>query len=590
MELFIQLEKNFKEIVKGKAEPTIGFYELLWVNYTGFARYGKTKDLLDEIFKWSEANRSKHPDFFAWITLTIGSVLFLTDDFEQSKKYLNDAAVLFKEMQDEESIAACNVVMGFLYRSTGETDLAMRYGLYALDMLENTDRYKVYLIMCYYWLGGVYMENGHYDNALKMFESALNLDYPLGIQHFSARLVNAIGGVYMKQGKHELALMNLNKALELSNSETESTFIARGLTDLGDYYLAMENYVKAIEYNKQALEIRVHSNIRNGSITNYINLGEIYLKKGEGEKALNVLLECLPIAEDIHVKPKLYQIHQKLSEVYMLLGNTGDSFKHFRIFHETFEAVNNDDIENKVKNQLALYKAEQTRKENIIIKAQKEEIEKEKQRSDDLLRNILPDEIAQELKTNGSAKARYYDEVTVLFTDFKDFTKISEKMTPDELVKEIDECFKGFDEIVEQFDLEKIKTIGDSYMCVSGLPITNPEHALKAVHCALKIRDFMDKRSGSDSRSGKPVFNIRIGLHSGPVVAGVVGFKKFAFDIWGDTVNTASRMESSGEAGKVNISNATYELIKHHFNCIQRGRIEAKSKGLVEMYFVEEEI
>lgn len=224
------------------------------------------------------------------------------------------------------------------------------------------------------------------------------------------------------------------------------------------------------------------------------------------------------------------------------------------------------------------------------IKIQYKEIEKEKQISENLLLNILPAEVAEELKAKGSADAKQFDEVTVLFTDFKDFTKLSEKMSAKELVEEINACFMVFDQIMETHGIEKIKTIGDSYMCAGGLPVPNKTHAVDVVRASLEIQKFIQNRMAERTSLGKEPFQIRIGIHTGPVVAGIVGIKKFAYDIWGDAVNTASRMESSGEVGQVNISDTTYELVKDKFNCVHRGKIQAKGKGEIDMYFVESRI
>ncbi len=219
--------------------------------------------------------------------------------------------------------------------------------------------------------------------------------------------------------------------------------------------------------------------------------------------------------------------------------------------------------------------------------AEKKEVEKQKKRSDDLLLNILPEEVAEELKAKGSADAKQFDEVTVMFTDFKGFTQISEKLTPSELVAEIHTCFKAFDNIITKYNIEKIKTIGDAYMCAGGLPVSNKTNAFDVVNAAIEIKQFMHEHLKQRQKENKEPFEIRIGVHTGPVVAGIVGVKKFAYDIWGDTVNIASRMESSGETGKVNISGSTYKLVKNKFHCIHRGKIRAKNKGEIDMYFVE---
>ena len=206
----------------------------------------------------------------------------------------------------------------------------------------------------------------------------------------------------------------------------------------------------------------------------------------------------------------------------------------------------------------------------------------EKKKSDSLLYNILPVETAQELKRNGFAAARQFEKVTILFTDFKGFTSISEKLSPQDLVREIDKCFRAFDTITSKYNIEKIKTIGDSYMAAGGLPIPNSTHAEDVVKAALEIRDYMKSYR---TESGIPI-EVRVGINTGSVVAGIVGTKKFQYDIWGDAVNTASRMESAGEPGKVNISENTFNLVKNKFDCFYRGEISAKGKGSIKMYFV----
>ena len=205
----------------------------------------------------------------------------------------------------------------------------------------------------------------------------------------------------------------------------------------------------------------------------------------------------------------------------------------------------------------------------------------EKGKTDALLQNILPPGVADELKQTGGSEAKLYDNVTVLFTDFVNFTSIAEQLPPLELVKELHACFSAFDGIIERNGLEKIKTVGDAYLAVCGLPVPDEQHALKAAQAAMEIIEFMKMR-GEDHKG----FGIRVGVNSGAVVAGIVGVKKFAYDIWGDTVNIAARMEQHSEPGKINVSGATYQLLKDHFICDYRGEIQAKNKGMLSMYFL----
>ncbi|MCB1140710.1 MAG: hypothetical protein H7A24_07855 [Leptospiraceae bacterium] len=223
----------------------------------------------------------------------------------------------------------------------------------------------------------------------------------------------------------------------------------------------------------------------------------------------------------------------------------------------------------------------------VRVKERTRDLEESRKKSDELLLNILPVTIADELKIDGKVKPKSYEMVSVLFTDFKGFTKISENMEPTEILNELDLCFYRFDMLMERFNLEKIKTIGDAYMCAGGIPTANQTNPIDAVLAGLEIQKFMDNLRISKIAEGKNYWELRLGIHTGPVIAGVVGQKKFAYDIWGDTVNTASRMESSGQPGKINVSSFTYKYIHTLFDCTYRGKIPAKNKGDIEMYFVE---
>ncbi|HNI94564.1 MAG TPA: adenylate/guanylate cyclase domain-containing protein [Leptospiraceae bacterium] len=221
----------------------------------------------------------------------------------------------------------------------------------------------------------------------------------------------------------------------------------------------------------------------------------------------------------------------------------------------------------------------------IALIAQRE-AEIERMKSERLILNILPEKTAQELKEKGYTDPVFIESAAVMFTDFQGFTEISELLSPQDLIQGLDFYFSAFDQIIQKHNLEKLKTVGDSYMCAGGVPRINAAHAVDSVLAALEIQSFMNENS-ADRHNGSVKWKLRIGIHSGPVIAGVVGEKKFAYDVWGDTVNTASRMESSGEENRINISGAVYGKVKDFFDCRYRGRISAKNKGEIDMYFVE---
>jgi class 3 adenylate cyclase len=359
----------------------------------------------------------------------------------------------------------------------------------------------------------------------------------------------------------------------------------------------------------------------------YYRLGQFLCRQNKNKEALENFHLAYKIAEEVPYFDNMLSSSRQLESLYNKMGNYQQAYRYSVITRDLGDSINDMsrkeqmimngiNREQQVRDRINEGKKRESERmirnkkteQNILAgfvaflfilsfvifrsyRIQKKSnirLDQEKKRSDNLLLNILPGETAEELKLTGKAKAKYFPEVTVMFTDFKDFTQASEKMKADELVEEIHFYFSEFDRIVTRYGIEKIKTIGDSYMCVGGLPVSNDSHAKDVVSCALELQEFMEVQKILRSHDGKPWFELRIGINTGSVVAGIVGTRKFAYDIWGDTVNTASRMETCGEPGKVNISGATYEKVKDHFSCTYRGKVQAKHKGLVDMYFANQ--
>jgi class 3 adenylate cyclase len=227
------------------------------------------------------------------------------------------------------------------------------------------------------------------------------------------------------------------------------------------------------------------------------------------------------------------------------------------------------------------------RRKLIELSSARRSLDEEKTKSEDLLLSILPVKIAEELKAEGEVQPRYHDSVTIVFTDFKGFTRLAEKAEPRALINDLHQYFSAFDEIIGRHNLEKLKTIGDAYMCAGGLPEENATHPVDACLAALEIRDFVDRVNAQRAKMRLEPWELRIGIHTGSVMAGVVGRKKFTYDIWGDAVNIAARMEQSGEPGRIVLSDTTYNLVKDRFTCEHRGIIEAKNRGRLDTYILD---
>ncbi len=540
--------------------------------------------LLDKA-TWFRKNPTVSRKALAYSMLIPGFTDSFYSRYGTSIDLCSEATKIFEEIGYPDGSAMCSVVIGTNYRGLGNLELAVQYMTEAYRQLHKTDRILHFTIASGHQLADLYAEKGNYTDSLALCQEIMPLTQKPANKKkvFDARLLNTMGNVYAKLGDNRQALEYLQSALKQSEELSQLPVTARVLTDMGGYYAANNDHALAIVHNERALAIREKLNLRNPAVTNIINIANILAAQNKTDEAINALLKGYTIADEVKVKAKMLQILKKLSGLYEQKQDLATSLVYYKQYNALLEEQNNELHEQKVRNIKLFIEAEQAVKQNEIIKAQKEEIEKEKKRSDALLLNILPAEVAEELKNHDSAEARYFSNVTVLFTDFIDFTTTADRLTPKELVSELHACFKAFDDIMGKYDIEKIKTVGDAYLAVCGLPAEDPMHAQKVVKAAIEIRDFIKDRK---AQLGDTTFDVRIGINSGSVVAGIVGVKKFAYDIWGDTVNTAARMEQSSEAGRINISETTHELVKDEFDFEFRGEIYAKGKGMLKMYYL----
>lgn len=443
-----------------------------------------------------------------------------------------------------------------------------------------------------------YFNASYYEQAELQAKSAYDL---------SRRKGNLLGMGLSLQNE-ALALMDNSKKVK-SNRKKAVQKLNESL-EIFSTINAVSLRIKSLEYLKWiATENGNSEGIK--SYAKQINDLKSLIQAGEEASALSAKSDNLSSKiQDLNAKVKKLNKEQLQSELLIALQKNSVDSLEFQTERDSLILLQNESILTEQGVEIALQKSQklliyallgilvifvgfmlvrykETKKNNEILALKNEIIQEEREKSESLLLNILPSIIAKELKENGAAEARKYEKATVFFSDFVNFSSMANELTPVNLVALLDEYFRLFDDIIEKYGLEKIKTIGDSYMCVGGLPEPNTSHPSDVILAALEIQSIISKKKNEKEELNQPFFEARIGIHTGPLVAGVVGSKKFAFDIWGDTVNVASRLESNGKAGEVNISESTFELVSEEFALTSRGEIPIKNLGEIKMYFVD---
>jgi adenylate cyclase len=520
----------------------------------------------------------------------IGILYRRIGDSNKSIQYFGKALSIYKELGNENGEADLLLNIGVILDDIGENKKSLEYELIALDLYEKVDD-ELGVIYALVNLGASYIELDSLDKALDLFKRAYDKNQIVVDEWMELDINIGFGKTYFLQNNKIKGQAFFKLAIEAAKKLDDPFSEASIYMGFGVIHLNSKEYNKAIEWCKNGLEIgeSINSQILISSTCDCLYKSYRGLNQGlEALKYHDIYIIAQDSIDADEAKNKLFQFEVEKEQLQDSLNYEG---KLLNMKLEHTEAAAKSDKQRT----LIIYSSI-----GILllagglfarlrhIKKSKSIIEKEKKRSDELLLNILPAEIAQELKDNGKVGSKRIESVTVIFTDFKGFTAMSELVGPKELVEDLDTCFSEFDRIMEKYGIEKIKTIGDAYMAAGGLPLPDEQHAENVTKAAFEMRDFVEAGKAQKIKDSLPFFEIRIGVHTGPVVAGIVGVKKFQYDIWGDTVNTASRMESSGAVGMVNISQTTYTLLKNNpeFSFESRGKVAAKGKGELDMYFV----
>jgi class 3 adenylate cyclase len=557
----------------------------------------------------------------------IGLAYYYMGDYDQVLENWEKSLAIFEEIDFKSGISNIQSNIGSVYQTIGNDPTALEYfisSLQSAETIQDTTRIATALLN----IGTVYSNvTSTYDQALEAYDKALPMFRGLKYDDGVAMVSMNIGELYLKKNKPAAAIAYLKESLELIDESNYGHSFSLSL--LGWAYNKLGDLALAEEYYRQAMLVANTTQSKLEQSKAQIGLAEVLGNRGVYRAAISNYLDGLELARETGVFYDQATAYKGLSEMYSATGE----FRNALEANEEFIRLRDTIRDNNYEKTLGLLRVEfdlaSKEKEINLLNAENElnevQIEKdarakqslyiililfvaimaglvfqffyfrktnrrlafERNRSERILLNILPKETAEELKENGFIKAKEFQQITVLFTDFKQFSVIAQNISADKLVKSVDYYFKAFDEITERHNLEKIKTIGDAYMCAGGLPTENSTHADDAYNAAQEILQFVKENKLSPPEGIYP-FEIRIGLNSGPVVAGVVGTKKFQYDIWGSTVNIAARMESNSIPGKINVSENTYQLLKDKKAFTYRGEVEVKNKQVLKMYFADD--
>ena len=550
--------------------------------------------------------------------LNLGSVHNVMANYLLAMERYEEAYTLRKALGDMKGLASVLNNIGTILREQGRYTQSVERYTEALSIREQMHD-TLGIISSLVNMGIIYQAEKYLDEALDYYMRALKLVEVVHEERYMAIVVNNIGGVYQLKGDMDEALRWLNRSSDVMQRTGNRSGYASTLGNIGEVLVQLGQIEQAKENYDKSLVIRKELGDRKGVASSLMGLSKIQKINGANEQALLFADSALIEAKTINAMTVMEEASAMLYTLYRLKGDYQMALPMYELNIAMKDSLRNEEhqrtlmrlqFQSDYEKKEAILSIEQGRKDELAAEqlrnrllqrnagfaalalmmalaamffVQRNQIAKEKQRSESLLLNILPKATALELKEKGEVTPKLHVNTTVIFTDFVGFTELADRLPAKELVVMLDSYFKAYDAVIRKHRLEKIKTIGDAYMAASGLKNNGPDATVRAVEAALEMvteTDRLTRETGID-------LQVRVGVHTGPVVAGVVGDHKFQYDIWGDTVNTASRMETAGEAGKVNISHATYEQVNDSFSCTYRGEMPVKGKGVMRMYFAE---
>jgi class 3 adenylate cyclase len=569
----------------------------------------------------------------------IGLIHYNWGNYEKALIYYQKSLKVKESLDDKKGMAIILNNIGNVYMKWGKFNIAIDNFQKSLKIFEKIE-FKPGVASCYNNIAMVHENYSNFNKALEFYNKGMAIQEESQDIEGIANSLNNIGNVYSKiagnakdqklQKENYIKSVDYyTKALERRKEINDKVGIASSLNNIGtSYLLNFKDYKLALNYFEQAMKINEEINNQYDMVVNLLAITKCNIGLKEYAKAKMFLQRGLEIALRNQIKEFVMQNYETYSDLCEKTGDFKSALSYYKLFKLEGDSIYTAESQKVVTEMQAKYETEkkeqqlklsnaevakkeiENKKQRIIIygvfgglglviiliiqvfmslqrkKRDNKIIQLEKEKSEALLLNTLPASVVTELKETGKTVPESFENVSVYFSDICSFTDISAKLEPHITISELNDLFTAFDDIMIKHHCERIKTIGDAYMAVCGMPEKDENHAINIVRAAIEIRKFLEERAATHEIK----WRVRIGISSGKVTGGVVGVRKYLYDVFGDTVNTASRMESNSEPMKINTTEFTYNLIKDKFVCLSRGAVEVKGKGVMNMYFIEKEI
>ncbi len=530
-------------------------------------------------------------------------------DYTKALENFDQADELFSKAAYDLGTAFTMNNRGTVYDALGNYKLALDQYIEALGIYEENDKQEE-IAVTYNNIGSINVKMGNIEDALEYYTMSYEINETLGRTIDMAYSLNNIGTLYSNLSYYDEALSMFNSTYDLASQADNKGLAATALFNMASAHEEMGNFDDALENYSEAIDKYETVGDQEGVISVFNNVGTLFSNMGDYESALKQHTNAFQMSRDISYREGLQSSLKNMSQDYEALGDYENATRYLTLYSELREALRNEEVAKKFADAQTIYETEkkdaQIEEQRQVLTLQSLRIQlmtviitiiaifllvvvvlsikifKERQKSERLLLNILPKKVADTLKKYGRTEPESFPEVTMYFSDIVSFTSTSNNLDPKFLIEELNDIFTTFDNIMERHGCERIKTIGDAYMGVCGLPAPNANHAENIARAAIEIVAALEKRNETAQQS----WRIRVGINTGRVTGGVVGVKKYIYDVFGDTVNTASRMESNSEPMRINVSDTTYEILKDKFEFEKREPVEVKGKGVFQMYFL----